>query len=611
MVRVEADIFGDGHDKIAADLLHRPAGGAWTRVAMAPLTNDRWSAAFVVDDLGTYEYTIEAWVDRFATKRDGLSKKFGAGLDVETELIEISELLRRKTKDERLKAFADRVGGAGDHGARVAAALDLDLAAAVRDDETFRDGVVRYDRELRAVVDRERARFGAWYELFPRSAGPDPTRSATFDEAAERLPAIAAMGFDVVYLPPIHPIGTTARKGRNNSLTPAPDDPGSPWAIGSAAGGHTAIEPGLGTLDDFDRFVARTRELGMEVALDIAFQTSPDHPWVTEHPEWFRHRPDGSIQYAENPPKKYQDIYPIDFDSADAPALWDALRDVVLFWAARGVTIFRVDNPHTKPFRFWAWLISTVKARYPESVFLSEAFTRPKVMHHLAKLGFSQSYTYFTWRNTKAELVEYFTELTAGPGREYMRPNLFANTPDILHAFLQQGGRPAFKIRLILAATLGASYGIYSGFELSENRAVKPGSEEYLDSEKYQYRQWNWDDAESLAGLITTLNATRRAQPALQSDWSLRFHDTDNDHVIAYSKRTGSAVVLTIVNLDYANMQQGWVRLPLDEWGVPAGTALQLADVLTGETYTWTSEWNYVRLEPDTRPAHVLILELP
>ena len=618
-VRVEADIFTDGHDKVAADLLYRYAGvrrnaprgkAVWTRVPMTALVNDRWEAGFTVDTLGFYEFTIEAWVDEFATWRDGLSKKFGAGQDVELDLQEGANWLRQKAEGRRLKEFADRFEGSADQGARVAAALAANVAEAVRASERARHDVVRYERTLWVMVERERARVGAWYEMFPRSAGPDPTRSATFDEAAGRLPAIAAMGFDVLYLPPIHPIGTTARKGRNNSLTPDASDPGSPWAIGGPAGGHTAIEPGLGTLEDFDRFVARARALNLDIALDIAFQASPDHPWVTEHPDWFKHRPDGSIKYAENPPKQYQDIYPIDFASSDAAALWGALREVFLFWAARGVTIFRVDNPHTKPFRFWEWVIAEVKAAHPDSVFLSEAFTRPKVMHQLAKLGFSQSYTYFTWRNTKTELVEYLTELTTAPTREYMRGNLFPNTPDILHAFLQQGGRPAFKLRLILAATLAASYGIYSGFELSENRAVKPGSEEYLDSEKYQFRQWNWDDPASLAGLITTLNAARHEYTALQSDWSLRFHATDNDHLIAYSKRDGDTAIMTIVNLDYAGMQEGWVQLPLADWGIEPGTPLQMSDLLTGETYTWASEWNYVRLEPDTRPAHVLVVTL-
>ncbi|MDQ3068881.1 MAG: alpha-1,4-glucan--maltose-1-phosphate maltosyltransferase [Acidobacteriota bacterium] len=627
-VRVEADIFVDGHDKVAADLLYRHAGtapatgaeGAWQRVPMQPLGNDRWQATFTAGARGYYEFTIEAWADRFATWRDGLSKKFGAGQDVSSELVEGATLLRletadepkgrSKTEDSRLAAAADLLAGPGEQYTRVPIALDQELSDAMRARPEARGGVVRHARTLRVMVERERARFGAWYEMFPRSAGPDPSRSATFDEAAARLPAIAAMGFDIVYLPPIHPIGRTARKGPNNAITAGPDDPGSPWAIGSADGGHTAVEPGLGSNDDFVRFVRRANDLGLEVALDIAFQTSPDHPWVTQHPEWFRRRADGTIQYAENPPKKYQDIYPLDFESAEWPALWSALRDVFLFWIDRGVTIFRVDNPHTKAFRFWEWAIADIKSRHPDTVFLSEAFTRPAIMRHLAKAGFSQSYSYFTWRNTKAELETYFTELTSTPVREYMRANLFANTPDILHEYLQQGGRPAFQIRLILAATLGASYGIYSGFELAENQPAKPGSEEYLDSEKYQFRQRDWDDPASLAELVTTLNAVRRAHPALQSDWPLAFHATDNDQLIAYSKRdarTGDTV-LSIVNLDYAHMQQGWVQLPLADWEIEPGTPLRLADAITGETYIWSSEWNYVRLEPGTRPAHVLVV---
>jgi len=650
IVRVEADVFADGHDAIAADLLYRyagrttnpstsagtpgesltsgagrggpaseearrgagvPAGEKWKRLPMSPLGNDRWRAEFPVDELGFYEFTIEAWVDRFATYRDALSKKFGAGQDVTTELIEIRELLRSKTEDHRLKRIADRIDGDDDPAHRVAVVLDGDVEAHARGDMGLRDAVVRYERTPRVMVERERARFGAWYEMFPRSAGPDPARSATFDEASGDLARIAGMGFDVVYLPPIHPIGTTARKGRNNTLTAEPGDPGSPWAIGGPEGGHTAVEPGLGTIEDFDRFVTRARDLGLEVALDIAFQTSPDHPWVKEHPGWFRHRPDGSIRYAENPPKKYQDIYPFDFESPDWPALWSALRDVFLFWIDRGVTIFRVDNPHTKAFRFWEWAIADIRTRHPEAIFLSEAFTRPRIMHYLAKLGFTQSYTYFTWRNTKAELVEYFTELTAGPGREYMRPNLFANTPDILHEYLQRGGRPAFKVRLILAATLGASYGIYSGFELSENRPVRPGSEEYLDSEKYQFRQWNWDQPDSLAPLITLLNDARHTYRALQSDGSLRFHDTDNDQLIAYSKTDSRVAILVIVNLDYANMQHGWVRVPRSDWAPSPAEPVSATDLLTGETYSWSGEWNYVRLEPDSRPAHVLVIRLP
>jgi starch synthase (maltosyl-transferring) len=412
----------------------------------------------------------------------------------------------------------------------------------------------------------------------------------------------------VLYLPPVHPIGRSFRKGPNNSLTPGPGDPGSPWAIGSDEGGHTAVEPGLGTLEDFDRFVAAAAQHGLEIALDIAFQASPDHPYVREHPEWFRHRPDGTIKYAENPPKKYQDIYPFDFETADWQALWQELKRVFEFWIGHGVTIFRVDNPHTKPYRFWEWVIGELKQQHPDAIFLSEAFTRPKVMRHLAKVGFSQSYSYFTWRNTKEEIVDYFTELTATSVREYMRPNLFANTPDILHAYLQRGGRPAFQVRLVLAATLGASYGIYSGFELAENVPVREGSEEYLDSEKYQIRHRNYRDAASLAELIGRINGIRRDHPALQHDWGLAFHATDNTELLAFSKQSsdGRDLVLVVVNVDPANMQHGFVQLPLAEWGLTPHSTIEVLDLLSGERYFWRGEWNYVRLDPQDRVAHVL-----
>jgi len=461
-------------------------------------------------------------------------------------------------------------------------------------------------------VERERARFGAWYEMFPRSAGADPSRSATFDEAQARLPYVASMGFDVLYLPPIHPIGRSFRKGRNNALTAEPGDPGSPWAIGAAEGGHTAIEPGLGTLDDFTRFVEAAKRHHLEVALDLAFQASPDHPYVGEHPSWFRHRPDGTIKYAENPPKKYQDIYPFDFESADWVELWHELKAVIEFWIARGVLIFRVDNPHTKPFRFWEWALGDIRRRHPDAIFLAEAFTRPKIMRHLAKIGFSQSYSYFTWRNTKEELEEYFTELTQSEVREYMRPNLFANTPDILHEYLQQGGRPAFQARLVLAATLGANYGIYSGFELAEHVPVRAGSEEYLDSEKYQIRPRDFDAPNSLAELIARVNAIRRAHRALQFDHGLEFHETDNPQLICYSKRTpeGTDPILVIVNLDPHNMQHGNVKLPLYDWKLPLDSTIEAHDLLLDETYVWRGEWNYVRLDPHSRVAHILALRI-
>ncbi|OFV90798.1 MAG: hypothetical protein A3H95_10190 [Acidobacteria bacterium RIFCSPLOWO2_02_FULL_64_15] len=460
---------------------------------------------------------------------------------------------------------------------------------------------------LRVSVDRERARFGSWYEMFPRSWGPDPTRSATLREAETHLHRIAAMGFDVTYLAPIHPIGTTFRKGRGNALAAEPGEPGSPWAIGSTAGGHKAVDPGLGTLDDFDHFVGEAGRLGLEVALDLAYQCSPDHPYVREHPEWFRHRPDGTIKYAENPPKKYQDIYPFDFECDAWPALWEELKSVVEFWIARGVTIFRVDNPHTKPYRFWEWLIREIRSRHPDVIFLAEAFTRPKVMYYLAKLGFTQSYTYFTWRNTKDELTAYFTEINHPEVAEFFRPNLFANTPDILHAYLQRGGPPAFQIRLILAATLGASYGIYSGFELCENRAVA-GTEEYADSEKYQYRPWDWDRSVHIKDLVTAINRIRHDNPALHSDRGLRFCQTDNPNLMAFCKISPdrSNAMLVVVNLDYERTQQGFVQAPLDDLGLPQHEPYDVVDELDGVRYTWSGDWNYVKLDPLVSVAHVL-----
>jgi starch synthase (maltosyl-transferring) len=616
-VVVEADVFADGHDVVAARLLWRKCGATqWSETIMEPLGNDRWQARFSVDDFAGYEYTLEGWVDRFETWRLELSKKVGAGQDVSSELLEGSAIVREaagRGDDADTAVLNDAADVLGDRaaaqGVRVTAALAESLRTAMMR-RADRSRATRYERTLRVHVDRERARFGAWYEMFPRSAGTDPTRSATFDEAAARLAYIASMGFDVVYLPPIHPIGRSFRKGPNNSLDARPGDPGSPWAIGSAEGGHTAVEPGLGTLEDFDRFCAAAARLGLEVALDIAFQASPDHPYVREHPEWFRHRPDGTIKYAENPPKKYQDIYPFDFESPDWQPLWTELRDVFEFWIRRGVRIFRVDNPHTKPFSFWQWVIADLQSRYPDTIFLAEAFTRPKIMRRLAKAGFTQSYSYFTWRNTKAELTEYFTELTSTAVRDYMRPNLFANTPDILHEFLQLGGRPAFHIRLVLAATLGANYGIYSGFELAENVPARPGSEEYLDSEKYQIRVRDFDAPGSLAEFIARVNRIRHSERALQFDGGLTFLETDNPQLIAYGKRApeGGPPVVMVVTLDPHEMQHGWIRLPLSTWGLPVDATLEVHDLLSDEHYTWRGEWNYVRFDPGVRVAHVLIV---
>jgi starch synthase (maltosyl-transferring) len=615
-VAVSADIFAEGHDLLAAVVKHRPAGSAeWAEIPMEPGANDRWTGVFRVDSLGQHEYTIEAWVDHFRTWLRDLSKKSEAGQDVASELLEGAHFIQQAADRTRgpeadwLRRRADTLRASGEPSPRIRAALDPQLAVAMSHFPDRRDART-YERTLGVVVERERARYGAWYEMFPRSASSEPGRHGTFRDVEAALSYIASMGFDVLYLPPIHPIGKSFRKGPNNTLDAGPDDPGSPWGIGAAEGGHKAIHPDLGTLEDFDHLVAAARERGIEIAMDIAFQASPDHPYVREHPEWFKHRPDGSIKYAENPPKKYQDIYPIDFESKDWRALWDELRDVFLFWADRGVKIFRVDNPHTKPFPFWDWAIAEVHARYPDAIFLAEAFTRPKVMRRLAKGGFSQSYTYFTWRNTKQELIDYFTELTATDLAEIMRPNVFANTPDILPEFLQYGGRAAFQIRLVLAATLGATYGIYGPpFELAVGRAVRHGSEEYLDSEKYQVRHWDRDDPASLRDYIARINEIRRENPALHTDRNLRFYPSDNDRILFYGKATPdlSNIVLTVVNLDPHHTQSGWVRLPLAELGLTTapGESFQVHDLIGDARYFWHGESNFVQLDPAASPAQI------
>jgi starch synthase (maltosyl-transferring) len=612
-VVVEATIFAEGHDALAARVRARRAGEAdWHDTTMKALGNDRWTGTFTVEALGRSEFTVEAWVDRFGTWRRGLARKVEAGHDVSNELLEGAALLRAaaaragSAPGAWLEARAEVLAGAAEPGVRAEAALAPELEAAMAR-HPDRDGGTELARPLPIDVEVERAAFGAWYECFPRSTSPDPGRPGTLRDLAAHLDYVVTMGFDVLYLPPVHPIGSAYRKGRNNTLVPEPGDPGSPWAIGAATGGHTAVHPELGTLADFDALVERAAELGLAVALDIAFQCAPDHPWVREHPEWFRHRPDGSIQYAENPPKRYQDIYPFDFEGDGWALLWAALRDVVLFWVGHGVTIFRVDNPHTKPFPFWEWLIAEVRARHPETVFLSEAFTRPAVMRRLAKVGFSQSYTYFTWRNTKAELTEYLTELTQTPVREYMRPNFFANTPDILHEYLQTGGRPAFQIRLVLAATLAASYGIYGPpFELCVGAAL-PGTEEYLDSEKYEVRHWALDRPDGLQGLVTRLNRARRDNPAFRHDRRLRFFPVDNEALIAYGKSTPdlSNVVIMVVNLDPHHMQSGFLELPLDELGIDPTQSYQVDDLLGGARYLWQGPRNYVALDPAALPAHL------
>ncbi|MDC4204281.1 MAG: alpha-1,4-glucan--maltose-1-phosphate maltosyltransferase [Candidatus Manganitrophus sp.] len=611
-VSVTAHLFADGHDRLAARLLYKPKSEqTWSEVVLQPSGNDVWQGEFIPLLNKPHQYTVEAWIDRFGSWRADLVKRVDAGQDVAGELLEgaalVSEAGRRASGADQkaLHEAADVLSSGRPQKERIALALDEKLADRISR-YPDRSRATRYDRILEVTVDRDRARYGAWYEMFPRSAGPDPNRSATFLEAESRLPEIAAMGFDVLYLPPIHPIGKSFRKGPNNALAAGPNDPGSPWAIGSEAGGHKAVDPNLGTLADFRHFVEAADRHGLEVALDIAFQCSPDHPYVKEHPEWFRHRPDGTIKYAENPPKKYQDIYPLNFESDDWKGLWTELKSVVEFWIEQGVKIFRVDNPHTKPFHFWEWLIGEIQKKHPETIFLAEAFTRPKVMYGLAKGGFTQSYTYFTWRNTKQELTEYLTELTQTEARDFFRPNFFANTPDILHEYLQTGGRPAFQVRLVLAATLAANYGIYSGFELCENRAVR-GTEEYLDSEKYQVRAWDWDRPGNIKDLVARVNQIRRENPALHSNDRLRFYTTDNDQLICYAKTTEdlSNIILVAVNLDPHHLQHGWVEVPIDELGIAPGEPYQLHDLISGDRYLWHDAWNYIRLDPMLSPVHI------
>jgi starch synthase (maltosyl-transferring) len=617
-VIVEADVFGDGHDLLDCVLLYRREDAdAWDEVAMEPLINDRWRGEFPVPDLGRYRFTITAWIDRFATWRRDLSKRVEAGQNVSVDLLIGAELVAAAAKRvsggaaERLETWAGRLRE--EHTGlpeRVRLALHRELADLMRQN-TDRAFATTYDRQPAVVVDHERARYSTWYEMFPRSCAPKPTDHGTFKDCEARLPYVAAMGFDVLYLPPIHPIGSTHRKGRNNAPIAAPDDPGSPWGIGSEAGGHTAVHPQLGTLDDFQRLVAKARDYDIEVALDIAFQCSPDHPYVRQHPEWFRQRPDGTVQYAENPPKKYQDIFPLDFETEQWRALWQELKGIVCFWIERGVRIFRVDNPHTKPFRFWEWLIAEVKSQHPEVIFLAEAFTRPKVMYNLAKRGFSQSYTYFAWRNTKDELMQYFTTLTRTEVSEFLRPNLWPNTPDILTEYLQLGGRPAFMSRLVLAATLGASYGIYGpAFELGEHQPRDPGSEEYLDSEKYEIRTWDLTRPDSLKDFIARVNHIRRESPALQRNENLLFHDVSNEQLICYSKHTEdrSSVILVVVNLDPHHTQSGWVELSTEALSLPTDGPYQVHDLLSESRYLWHGQRNFVELNPGVVPAHIFQL---
>jgi starch synthase (maltosyl-transferring) len=616
-VVVEADMFADGHNVISCALLHRKEDESeWTEIPMVHLGNDRWRGHFKVTEIGRYLYTVRAWVDPFESWRRGLAKKVEADQDVLVDLLVGAELVEAtsqrasKLDAKKLRDLANVLRSVKGASERLSLALGEELAETVAKypDLGFAS---TYDKELSVVVDREKARFSSWYEVFPRSCASETGHHGTFKDCEARLPYIAAMGFDVLYLPPIHPISRTNRKGKNNAPLAGAGDSGSPWAIGAAEGGHKAIHPELGTIEDFRHLVSRAQEYGIEIAMDLAFQCTPEHPYVKEHPEWFRWRPDGTVQYAENPPKKYEDIYPLNFETDQWQELWKEIKSVVEFWIDQGVRIFRVDNPHTKPFAFWEWLIPAIKRDFPEVIFLAEAFTRPKVMYRLAKLGFTQSYTYFAWRNTKSELMQYFTELTQTGVRDFFRANLWTNTPDILTEYLQMGGQPAFMVRLVLAATLGANYGIYGpAFELYENQPRELGSEEYLDSEKYEIKHWDIKRTESLKDFIARVNRIRRENPALQSDWSLSFHGTDTDQLICYSKHTEdlSNTIVVVVNLDPHHTHAGWIELPLSDMGLDPQRPYQVHDLLSDARFLWHGPRNYVELNPHITPAHIFQL---
>lgn len=614
-VTVSADVFADGHDLLFVILRYRPAAESqWRETPMRFLGNDRWCASFPITSLEPYLYTVIGGVDLFSSWREEIRKKAAAGQDVTSELLEGAAMLedaagRASSSDRSL--LVDRASLLIDSDlpqeVRIEMGLAQDLKVLMGN---YPDRASATEHQTFTVdVDPVHARFSAWYEFFPRSATSDPSRPGTFRDAEGLLPYVSGMGFDILYLPPIHPIGRTHRKGPNNTLTAGPDDPGSPWAIGAEEGGHDSVHPDLGSMEDFRHFVEAARGHGLMVAIDIAFQCSPDHPWVKEHPQWFRHRPDGTIKYAENPPKKYQDIYPLFFECQDWQNLWQALADIVFFWIEQGVTVFRVDNPHTKPLRFWGWLISQIRAVRPDVIFLAEAFTRPAVMYALAKAGFNQSYTYFTWRNTGHEISQYLSELTRSEVREFFRPNFFVNTPDILPEYLQFGGRPAFLARLVLAATLSSCYGLYSGFEHCEADAL-PGTEEYLDSEKFQVRKRDWNQAGNLSDFIKRVNRIRRENPALSHNFHLRFYPVDNEQIICYGKTTpdNENIILVAVNLDPHHAHEGWLQFPVGEFGIGETEAYQVHDLLGAGRYLWQGPRNYLRLDPASSPAQIFLL---
>jgi len=617
VLKITADIVVDGHNALDAVLRYKEeTQSEWSETPMEHDINDRWQAQLRVNRLGRWQYTIEAWIDGFASWQRDLEKRVNAAQDVAVELLIGLDLVTQaamRVSPADQDAFArciEAISNKQNTAEAIKVALSDELADLMRR-HPDREHAARYKEILPVIVDPKQAQFSAWYEVFPRSCSPHPGAHGNFNDLIARLPYIADMGFDVLYLPPIHPIGATHRKGRNNNPVCEPGDVGSPWAIGAAEGGHTAIHPQLGSLDDFRKLVAQAKVFGISIALDLAFQCSPDHPYVKEHPEWFQMRPDNTIQYAENPPKKYQDIYPLEFQSSAWEALWEELRRVVMYWIDQGVRIFRVDNPHTKDFSFWEWLIESIKKEAPDTIFLAEAFTRPKLMSQLARLGFTQSYTYFAWRNSKWELEDYLTTLATTDLKEYFRPNFWPNTPDILNDYLQIGGQPAFKARLVLAATLSSSYGIYGpAFELCEGQPVEIGSEEYLNSEKYEIRHWDLDAPHNLKHYIAQVNKIRRENVVLQSNDNLKFYPTDNENIVCYGKHSDnfSEILIVVVNLDPNWAQSGWLELPIEEFDLPSGRPFQVHDLLDNQRYLWNGNRNFVQLEPYTAPAHIFRL---
>jgi starch synthase (maltosyl-transferring) len=611
-VDVTAAIFGDGHDHIRGEVLFKKQGSKqWSNVELAPTYNDEWQASFYVPEKGNYVFTVQAWIDHFETWYDGFKKKALAKVDVTVELAEGVLLLKRLGEtNSSIIATARKLEDKNQANA-IAFVLSDEFAKLVHENP-LRDNETKYEQEFIVQVEHRKANFSAWYEFFPRSSSLESGKAGNFNDCIKLLPRIAAMGFDVLYFPPIHPIGKINRKGKNNNVKSQPGEPGSPWAIGSDEGGHKAILPALGTLEDFKKLVSDARKLGIDIAMDIAFQCAPDHPYVKDHPDWFKQRPDGSIQYAENPPKKYQDIYPFNFESDDWKNLWEELKSVFIYWIEQGVTIFRIDNPHTKPIPFWQWVIAEVQKVHPDIIFLSEAFTRPKIMASLGKVGFTQSYTYFTWRVSKQEITEYMNELVFGQSRNYFRPNFWPNTPDILPYHLQNQGENIFILRYALAATLSSNYGVYGPpYEFGENNPIE-GKEEYYNSEKFEIKHYDWKRTNRLTDIMSLLNKVRKENAALQSTWNLQFCPIENSQIIAYLKATDdlSNIILVVVNLDPNNTQHGYVQLPKAKLKLSDKINVKLHDLITDEQFTWTQEWNYVHLNPHKMPFHLFKVEI-